>query len=169
MEGGSRDEVGGDGGSMPAVYLDVMLGSLASILRMAGWDVAYALDRGVEADDEIHRQAAREHRLLITRDQELSERATNGLLLTSRDVDDQIRELREAGFSIELDEPTRCAKCNGRLRGVEPGESTAEYAPSPDETSVWRCVDCGQHFWKGSHWENVESRLASIEDTSGSQ
>lgn len=153
---GDRDD---DEGDTPAVYLDVMLGLLTRILRMAGWDVAYALDRGIEADDEIRRQAAREGRVLVTRDRQLAESATESLLLTSRDVNDQIGELRTAGYDVQLTEPTRCANCNGRLREVEPVEAAPEYAPSPDDTQLWRCVDCGQYFWKGRHWRDVKARL----------
>lgn len=147
----------------PRVYLDVMLGSLARLLRMAGWDAAYALDRGVEADDEIRRQASAEGRLLLTRDQQLAARASESLLLTTRDVDDQVEELREAGYTVELDVPERCATCNGELEAVS-GDETPEYAPAPDETSVWRCTDCGQHYWRGSHWRDVARRLAGGRD-----
>jgi len=156
-------------GQPPRVYLDVMLGTLTRILRMAGWDAAYALDRDVEADDTILDEATSEDRLLLTRDRQLAGRAPASLLLTTRDVDDQLRELRTAGFTIELDEPHRCSKCNGRLRRVDADETTPAYAPSPGETRVWRCVECGQCFWKGSHWDAVAARLTADEtpDESG--
>ena len=35
------------------LLLDAMLGKLATYLRMCGHDAAYALDRGVEADDAV--------------------------------------------------------------------------------------------------------------------
>jgi hypothetical protein len=142
----------------PRVYLDVMLGRLATLLRMAGWDAAYALDRGVEADDAILGQATTEDRLLLTRDRQLVDRALDALLLTSRDTEDQLAELREAGFLVAFDEPTRCAACNGQLLPVPGAESTPDHAPSPATTDVWRCEDCGQYFWRGSHWADVIDR-----------
>ncbi|MFB6269253.1 MAG: Mut7-C RNAse domain-containing protein, partial [Halobacterium sp.] len=31
-----------------------------------------------------------------------------------------------------------------------------------DADTVWRCTDCGQYFWRGSHWTDVENRLAEL-------
>ena len=152
----------------PRVYLDVMLGKLATILRMAGWDAAYALDRGVEADQAILEAAVETNRVLVTRDRQLAERAPESVLLTTREVEDQVAELRETGFTVEFDEPTRCSNCNGRLEPVPTRASTPEYAPAPSETDVWRCRECALYFWKGSHWGDVRSRLGTRTDESRS-
>ncbi|UPV76233.1 Mut7-C RNAse domain-containing protein [Halorussus limi] len=138
-----------------------MLGKLATYLRMCGYDAAYALDRGVEADSKLLALAESEDRLLVTRDVELAERA-DGLLLASKPVTDQLRELADAGFALELSEPARCAECNGELVAVGEDASTPEYAPDSAEIRVWRCPDCGQYFWKGSHWESVEATLREL-------
>lgn len=148
----------------PRVYLDVMLGSLATILRMAGWDAAYALDRGVEADDEIRRQTEASDRLLLTRDVQLAERTPDSILLTTKAVEDQVAELRAAGYAVEFDTPSRCASCNGRLETVPSTAATPTHAPDPDEERVWRCEAGGQYFWRGSHWDDVVDRLASDGD-----
>jgi uncharacterized protein with PIN domain len=155
---------GSDSGRTPAdtaLLLDVMLGKLATYLRMCGYDTAYALDRGVEADDRLLELARSEGRLLVTRDAQLARRA-DGLLLESTAVTDQLRELADAGFCLELSEPTRCAKCNGELVAVVADAETPEYAPDPAELQIWRCQNCGQHFWKGSHWGSVETALSEI-------
>ena len=144
---------------MERLLLDVMLGKLATLLRMCGYDAAYALDREIEADDEILALTEREGRLLITRDRELAARAEQSILLESKDVDDQLRELGEAGLKLSLDEPSRCAICNDSLEPVTTGEETPEYAPDLDEQPVWRCPDCDQYFWRGSHWDDVEQRI----------
>ena len=144
---------------MERLLLDVMLGKLATLLRMCGYDAAYALDREIEADDEILALTEREGRLLITRDRELAARAERSILLESKDVDDQLRELKIAGIELSLDEPSRCAACNDSLDPVSAGEETPEYVPDPDEQPVWRCPTCGQHFWEGSHWDDVEQRI----------
>jgi len=143
------------------LLLDVMLGKLATYLRMCGYDAAYALDRGIEADDELAELAGEEDRLLVTRDAQLADRS-EGLLLESKPVTDQLRELAEEGFALELSEPSRCAECNGELVAVGEAESTPEYAPGASAVDVWRCPNCGQHFWKGSHWESVEATLREL-------
>ena len=144
---------------MERLLLDVMLGKLATLLRMCGYDAAYALDREIETDDEILALAESEGRLVITRDRELAARAEKSILLESKDVDDQLRELGEEGMELILDEPSRCAACNNSLELVSASGETPEYAPDLDEQPVWRCPACGQHFWKGSHWDDVEARL----------
>lgn len=156
-----------DEGDVPAatpestqLLLDVMLGTLAVYLRMAGYDAAYAGDRGVEDDDRLLAVAATEGRLLLSRDRSLIDRADRGFLLTERDVEDQLTELRAAGFALDLAErPTRCGRCNGLLEPLPPNAERPDYAPARDEFDCWRCVDCGQVFWRGSHWDRVRDRL----------
>lgn len=148
-----------DDGSVPRVYLDVMLGSLATILRMAGWDAAYALDEGIEDDADVLAAATADDRVLLTRDRQLAARTPHSLLLTSRSTEGQVAELRSAGFIVSFDAPTRCSACNSRLEPVDGGVATPEGVPDPSETRVWRCSECGQHFWKGSHWDDVVARL----------
>jgi len=142
--------------------LDVMLGKLATYLRMCGHDAAYALDRGVEADDAVLAWAADEDRTLVTRDRRLADRADGALLVESVTVEDQLRELAAAGVTLELDEPRRCANCNAALRRVPDGAATPDHAPGTDERPVWRCPDCGQYFWRGSHWDDVGETLAGL-------
>jgi len=145
------------------LVLDSMLGKLATYLRMCGYDAAYALDRGAEADDDLLALAETEGRRLLTRDRSLAGRREDAVLLTEREVPDQLRELSAAGFALELsDEPRYCGTCNAPVEPVDRTEPTPEYAPDPAETAVWRCRDCGQHFWKGSHWDDVAARLAAL-------
>jgi len=193
---GDRPADDGDGpvtdSDRPRVLLDVMCGKLATYLRLCGYDAAYALDRGIEADDRLLSLAAVEGRALVTRDRELAARApgvdpaVDAVCLTERDVLDQLRELDAAGFRIELaDEPARCGSCNGVVERVAPtdgdldnGDGDANtgagnaVAPAdrpdyvPDDVgaarSGWRCTDCGQWFWKGGHWDDVADRLDRV-------
>mgnify|MGYP000097274034 FL=1 len=143
------------------LLLDAMLGSLARLLRMCGHDAAYCLDRGVEADDALLDLAAREDRVVVTRDRQLAERAPESLLVESKAVDDQLRELAAAGIDLTPTPGERCGACNGRLREADPESEFPEYVPD-DAAPVWRCEDCGQCFWTGSHWADVEKRLAEL-------
>jgi uncharacterized protein with PIN domain len=147
------------------LLLDAMLGKLSTYLRMCGYDAAYAIDRDVEANDALLELAETEGRIVVTRDESLARRADGAILLVEREVTDQLRELVDAGFDLELtDEPTHCSACNGRLELVDRTEPTPDYAPTTDEQSVWRCRECGQHFWKGSHWDDVARTLATLHD-----
>jgi uncharacterized protein with PIN domain len=154
-----------DGGSIRPegrrLLLDAMLGKLAVYLRRCGYDAAYAGERGIEADDRLLELAADENRVLLTCDAQLADRATESILLAGRAIDAQLAELRAAGVELEpADRPSRCGDCNGRLAPVPGSDPTPEYAPDPAETDCWRCRDCGQVFWRGSHWDRMAETLA---------
>ena len=142
------------------LLVDAMCGRLARILRMCGHDAVYAPDRDLVADEAIAGAAAAADRLVITRDADLAAIADEALLLTATDIGGQLDAVRAAGIPLELGEPSRCGRCNGRLERVEETATTPPYAPDPAAEPVWRCADCGQCFWRGSHWEDVRARLA---------
>jgi len=137
---------------------DAMLGSLARVCRMCGHDTVYCLDRGVEADDDVLALADREDRVLLTRDRQLAARAPESLLVESKDVDEQLRELAAAGVPLSLAPGERCGACNGELRELGDGEPRATYV-ADDAERVWVCEACGQQFYRGGHWRDVEKRL----------
>lgn len=144
--------------------LDVMCGTLAVYLRMCGYDAAYAGDCDIVDDEKLLEWARTDSRCLLTRDVELAGRAERGVLLETLDVEDQLAELAAFGVELELaDPPTRCGRCNGRLDTVEPTADTPAYAPDPSETECLRCRDCGQYFWKGSHWNRVRATLDELD------
>jgi len=150
------------------LLLDAMLGKLSTYLRMCGYDAAYVLD-GVDdpgsgpSDDGILADARRSERTILTRDRDLAARDDDAVLVRSRDVEDQLSELRTAGYDLSLEAtPTRCGACNGPVRPVDVGASLPAYAPDPAETDCWRCRECEQVFWKGSHWDDVRATLDEI-------
>ena len=146
----------------PRLLLDVMLGKLATYLRMCGYDTLYAQEEGVEADDAIARLARAEDRTLLTRDRELAARTDGAILLETQEIDEQLRELAVCGFTIELPtEPRRCSHCNGRVEGLTEDQSRPDYAPDGID-EIWQCQDCQQHFWKGSHWEQVTEIVGGV-------
>lgn len=146
------------------LLLDVMVGKLATYLRMCGYDAAYALEEGVEADDEIRRVVRESGRRLVTRDVQLAQQTDDAVTIEAREIENQLRELAAAGFDLALpEEPARCSNCNTELVAVDDDEPTPEYAPDPAITPVWRCPACGQHFWRGSHWDNVAATLSEID------
>lgn len=142
---------------------DVMLGKLVVYLRLCGFDAAYAGDRGIEADEEIAAVARREDRRLCTRDVELANRVSGSILLTERDLEAQLGELKDAGVQLEVaDRPRYCGRCNGELVPVAADEETPEYAPDLEGTDRWRCRACGQLFWEGSHYERMQETVESV-------
>jgi uncharacterized protein with PIN domain len=148
------------------LLLDVMCGGLVSYLRMCNYDTVYAGDRGLEADDDLLAAALDENRTVVTRDVALASRTDESILLESRDVEEQLAALDAAGVDLSLAaDPDFCGRCNGPLEGVDPGGSTSEYAPDPAAVETWRCRDCGQYFWRGSHWERVAATLSDIRDS----
>ncbi len=159
----TEDEIPQRPSAETALLLDTMLGKLATYLRMCGYDAAYVAERGIESDDDILALAHTEGRVLVTRSRRLAARGERTELLSTRDVTEQLRELREAGFDLDLaDEPARCSACNGPLELVDRTEPTPDYAPETHEETVWRCRNCGQHFWKGSHWDDVAATLDDL-------
>ncbi|MDX1745473.1 MAG: DUF5615 family PIN-like protein, partial [Halobacteriales archaeon] len=81
---------------------DTMCGRLARYLRMCGYDTAYALDRGVKADDSVADLARAEERTVITRDADLAERVDDVIFLTEREIRDQLRALQARGIELSL-------------------------------------------------------------------
>ncbi len=144
---------------MTRFLVDAMLGTLARYLRMAGHDAAYGPDRDAEADDDVLALAAAEDRTVLTRDADLAARADAAVLLTERAVVDQVGELRAAGVAVALTEPARCGTCNGPLEPMPGDADTPGYAPDPADVDCWRCRDCGQVFWRGSHWDRVADAI----------
>jgi len=129
---------------------DAMLGKLVTYLRMAGRDVVYAPDEGAVNDADVAALARGTGRTLVTRDVELAERC-DAVLVESKDVREQVRELAGAGVCLELGEPTRCSECNGVL-----SETDADADGVPDDVeNAWGCDGCGKVYWRGSHWDDV--------------
>ncbi|WP_232700991.1 DUF5615 family PIN-like protein [Halobacterium wangiae] len=144
-----------------AFLVDAMCGDLARLLRMCGHDAVYVLDRGIEDDDEVRRLAVDEDRTLVTRDRDLAARTPESVLVVAKDTDEQLRELAAVGVTLEPAAGERCGACNGELEDVPAGADLPEYV-ADDADPVWRCRDCGQFFWRGSHWTDVERRLEEL-------
>jgi uncharacterized protein with PIN domain len=150
MTDAETDEKGG-------FVTDAMLGKLTTYMRMAGRDTVYAPDKGAVDDDEVAALVRETGRTLVTRDVELAE-SVGGLLVRSKEVSEQARELAEAGVRLELNQPERCSECNGALSPTD-----ADTDDTPDEVErAWRCDDCGKAYWKGSHWDNVRETLTGL-------
>ena len=142
---------------------DVHLGTLARRLRVLGLDTRWRNDA---EDPDLAAVAAREGRVLLTRDRGLLMRRSvrHGALVRTDDPDAQLAEVVERlGLADHAAPGARCPRCNGRVVPVdreqvvdqlEPGTRAAGYE------HFGQCRDCGQTYWAGAHAEG----LAAIVD-----
>lgn len=142
---------------------DEMLGTLAKWLRILGHDAVYAKN---ESDDAIARRAGEEHRIVLTRDKELAQRADDALYITHRKVEQQLEEVVKH-FSLTIDEDSilsRCTICNIPVVPV-----AKEEVKSKVPEHIWthhhtfhRCPRCGRVYWMGSHVEDMVKRIQRL-------
>lgn len=145
----------------PRFLADEMLGSLARWLRIMGYDTMYARDI---SDEEVLGRARREGRKVLTRDHQLAERSgKDGLLIESDNLEEQLAQVATT-YHLGLDEGmTRCTLCNGALREMR--EDEGDRLPPTVRSQRERpyvCLDCGQIYWKGSHWTRINERLDRV-------
>lgn len=136
------------------IVTDAMLGKLTRYLRMIGHDVIYTPDKQIEDDYEIEEYARKENRILLTRDKEI-----NGTNIESLDIEGQLKEVKDMGIDIELNEPNRCSLCNSLLYK---SKDRPEHIPKIID-KVWKCENCGKYYWKGSHWKDVKKRISKLD------
>ncbi|HVP96866.1 Mut7-C RNAse domain-containing protein [Methanoregula sp.] len=146
---------------------DRMLGTLTRYLRFMGYDTVSANGFGTGTPDEdtcLLSLAAREHRILLTRDHELARRGgEQAVLVVAGDVLAQVRQLADLGLVEHRLPMSRCSLCNTVLRGATEDEiASARYAPHNQEsyTFFW-CDRCGKLYWNGSHGRRLQERIAS--------
>ncbi len=144
--------------------VDAMLGKLARWLRLLGHDTEYRRDA---TDDELLAEAASEDRILLTADVELYRRARlrglRAFLVRGSTEEERLAELA-ASLKVKLEvdmSASRCPKCNSPVVEV-PKEAVRGLVPRGSwlrHERFWRCTGCGQVYWQGSHWANIEAVL----------
>ena len=143
---------------------DRMLGRLARLLRLLGYDSLYSSQMTVEELREIGR---RRERVLLTRG-DAGKRFPgfeNVLSLKSQFPPEQLRQV-VGHFKLDTRSGlwTRCTLCNGLIQNVEKG--AVEPLVPPKVFGVYdqffRCADCGHVYWRGSHVERILKNLAEL-------
>ena len=143
---------------------DRMLGRLARMLRLLGYDTEYSPEMTTARLREL---AERGERIVLTRGQ--AEKRfpglTNVFSVQSEHAPDQLREVVER-FKLETRSGlwTRCTLCNGM---IEKAEKAGVQALIPAKVfdvyeEFFRCAACGHVYWKGSHVERVLKNLAAL-------
>lgn len=148
----------------PRFILDTHLGRLASYLRMMGFDTLYRNDYD---DDELAYVSHHDHRVLLTRDIGLLKRSLviYGRFMRETDPKRQIIEvLRHYQLSRYVVPLQRCLKCNGVLNPVEKAAILAQLTETTAQhfDVFHQCPDCGQIYWKGSHYEKMRQFMDEV-------
>jgi uncharacterized protein with PIN domain len=151
--------------------LDGHLGRLASYLRLLGFDALYRNDY---EDAELADISSNEGRILLTRDRGLLKRSQvqHGYCIRKKSPREQVVEVLQRLELTERARPfSRCARCNGKLIPVAKTDVFDRLEPKTklyyDEFRI--CQDCDQVYWKGSHFERMESQLLDMLELSGSR
>jgi len=143
---------------------DGMLGKLTRWLRMIGCDVKYFNDLD---DKDLISISIKENRVLLTRDIELFRRAVSkgadAFLVEGRDEIEKLAEISKH-FNVKLEvnvENSRCPKCNARIYPVSKSKVEGKVPPATFRfyNKFWECPECGQIYWRGSHWKKINRTL----------
>lgn len=144
--------------------LDNHLGRLAAYLRMLGFDTAYHNNLD---DDALARIADQEDRILLTRDRRLLMRkiVRQGYCPRSLDSYQQAVEvLRRFDLARQANPFRRCLRCNNLLAPVQKEAVLDQLQPLTRRyyEEFHRCLACGQVYWKGSHYERMQSLVHAL-------
>ena len=143
---------------------DRMLGRLAKMLRLLGYDTCYANDMTAA---QLLALGQSGERMILTRG-ETAQRFPHldkVLSLKSEDPPQQLRELVER---LNLDTRaglwTRCTLCNAPTERVEKTgvEALVEAKIFQLYEDFYRCTGCGHVYWKGSHVDRTLRNLDAL-------
>jgi uncharacterized protein with PIN domain len=141
-----------------------MLGKLARWLRMLGHDVIYPV---TFSDSELLDLAKREERVLLTRDLELYKRAVaknlDALYVEGEEEPVRLSEIAKRynlRLTIDMDK-SHCPLCNTKLQIAQKDQLQSELEKSTFlyYDKFWRCRYCGQIYWQGAHWKQIQQTL----------
>ncbi len=143
---------------------DGMLGKLTRWLRMLGQDVKYS---NQFEDEELIMTAKKEHRVLLTRDMELYQRAAakgvDAFYIEGQTEVEKLAELaKRFDFPLTIDlKRSRCPRCNTKIRPTPKEKLTGKVEKNTfiyyDE--FWKCPKCGHIYWQGAHWGRIRATL----------
>jgi len=153
-----------------AFVVDINVGRLAVLLRMAGFDTLYHPDL---TDGDIAEKAAAEKRILLTRDRNLLKRknVVFGHLIREMHPRQQWLEVVRLYNLADMLQPfSRCLRCNGQLVPVDKDIILHRLEPLTIKyyDLFHRCAACDQVYWPGSHRQRMDADLAALARQCGS-
>jgi hypothetical protein len=137
--------------------VDMNVGKLATLLRMAGFDTFYRNDI---SDPDLIAVALREKRILLSKDTDLLKRkeVVFGYLVREIHPEKQLAEIVHLyGIKDQFKPLSRCLRCNGELQPVGKQEIIDQLEPLTKKyyDSFRRCRGCGKIYWPGSHRDKM--------------
>ncbi len=144
---------------------DVMLGKLATWLRLLGCDVEYLPKI---SDDDLVERAFRTGRVILTRDTELIRRRKvrdNHFFVQGNDFRDQLRQVAKRFSIVPFGRIlTRCLRCNETLMVIDRSEVRDRVPPYVFETQrdFRTCGRCGRVYWRGTHRDKALTQVIEI-------
>jgi uncharacterized protein with PIN domain len=153
----------------PRFVLDIHLGRLAAYLRLLGFDTLYRNDY---QDEQLAHIATRQERILLTRDRGLLKRneVHYGYCLRSTQPREQALEILQRYRLGDWIRPfERCMRCNGLLVPVQKQDIQTELPASvrQEQHEFRRCSECGQIYWRGSHYGRLLSFIEALRSAPG--
>jgi hypothetical protein len=155
----------------PAFVCDVHLGSLARLLRLAGFDTLYRNDYSDNAIVEI---ASPGKRCILTRDRGILKRkaVVRGYCVRSTQPREQAREVM-LRFDLRgaMKPFSRCIGCNGTIGRVDK-ESVLPLLPEKTREcyhEFYRCGSCGKIYWQGSHYAKLTSDIEDLRNAASAK
>ena len=143
---------------------DRMLGRLARMLRLLGYDTLYS---AAATPAEVTAMALAGERIILTRGR-AEQRFPGVSNIHSIQSDSPPKQLREVVRQYRLDARaglwTRCTACNASIGPVEKSTVKSEVAPKVYElySDFYRCAGCGRVYWRGSHVERILKHLDEL-------
>jgi uncharacterized protein with PIN domain len=143
---------------------DAHMGKLARYLRMCGFDTVFKNDI---SDNEIINRSIKEKRIILTRDLGILKngQVQRGYFVRTQKPIYQCREVFQKFDLFRQNKPfTRCMECNGlfykankkSVRTMVPLKTYKYYQ------DFYRCNDCQNIYWKGSHYEKMLKTIDKI-------
>ncbi|MHA1148210.1 MAG: DUF5615 family PIN-like protein [Promethearchaeota archaeon] len=146
---------------------DAMLGRLTRLLRVFGFDTVYAENVQPSAPDEVLLEhAIKNDRIIITKDYPFFKKAgdSRAIFLEGNDVYNYLSQLKDKlnlHYNFEMPN-ARCSLCNSDLKQVE-DDSIIQKEVKPDTLKhyeeFFQCTNCGKVYWKGSHIEDILTKI----------
>jgi hypothetical protein len=144
--------------------VDKMLGRLARMLRLLGYDTLYANDMTAA---QLLAIAGSGERVILTRG-ETAQRFPHldkVLSLKSEYPPEQLREVVERlGLDCRSGLWTRCTLCNAPIERVEKAavEACVEAKIFRLYEEFYRCTGCSHVYWRGSHVDRILRNLEGL-------
>ena len=149
--------------SSPKFIADCHLGKLAKYLRLMGYDTLFFSH--IE-DDKLVKLANAEHRIILTRDRELSERKNAPVFfLIPTDTQTQLKTVID---HFELSRHTtafsRCTVCNTLLETIEKEKIIHRLPEGVKKHFDYfeHCPSCDRIYWRGDHYRNMVAFLEDV-------